>query len=300
MPLTISPGDVIVKINKSKYIIEVFEDLSKWNDEYKAYAKLIHPDICKIPGAKDALSKLNSYREELQKGKTHADDAGCVTYKTDKCSIVGDVNILNFSLKHFNKLISYKDKIDLDFQRYLPKSAKITTEDSISTLEFNLPLRCIPISALGTLPQGHVNWIFSRMLEFIAYIYKKGYVHAGINPDSIYVEPVNHGINAMSFYHMTEIGKKLGTASGKYLYMYPDHVRVDKIATPDIDIELCKRTAIYLLGDKSGIGTMLRKTHSLPFLDFIGKRHTDPIQTYIEFRKLLDDNFERKFLPLSI
>ena len=53
--------------------------------------------------------------------------------------------------------------------------------------------------------------------------------------------------------------------------MYPDHVKIDKLAKADIDIELCKRTAIYLLGDKSGIGNILRKTHSIPFLDFCQK-----------------------------
>ena len=104
----------------------------------------------------------------------------------------------------------------------------------------------------------------------------------------------------MSFYHMTELNKRMTTASGKWLYMYPDHVKTDKIAKADIDIELCKRTAVWLLGDKSGIGTSLRKTHSLPFLDFISKRHTDPIEAFFDYREMLSKNFEKKFIPLNI
>lgn len=117
--------NVIEKINKSKTFIEVFTDLSNWVTEYKQYAKQIHPDVCHEKGAKDALSKLNSYKEELEKGKTHQDDAGTVTYKICKTTIDGNKPVLEVSLKNFNKLLSLKDKIDLDFQRYIPISAKL-------------------------------------------------------------------------------------------------------------------------------------------------------------------------------
>ena len=288
--------NIIDKINKSKSFIEIFTDLSNWVAEYKQYAKQIHPDVCHETGAQNALVKLNSYKDELEKGIAHQDDAGIATYKICKTIIQGNKPVLENSLRNFNKLISYKDKMDLDFQRYIPKSAKL--DDNVLSLEHTL--RCIPISSLGILPQSHVNWILSRMLEFIGYLNRKGYVHAGINPDSVYIEPINHGINVMSFYHMSDLNKKLGTASGKYLYMYPDHIKVDKLAKPDIDIELCKRTAIYLLGDKSGIGACLRKTHNIPFLDFINRRHTDPVEAFFDFRKMLENNFERKFIPLIV
>lgn len=297
MTLTIS--ETISKINKAKSFTEVFTNLSNWLVEYKQYAKQIHPDICSLPGAPEALTKLNSYKDELEKGKDHMDDAGKVHYTISKCSITGDKNVLNQSLYNYNTLLSFKEKMDIDFQRYIPKSSSLTTTD-ISKLEFNFNLRCVPLCELGTLPQGHVNWLLSRMLEFAAYIYKKGYSHAGINPESVYVEPVNHGINVISYYHMTKLGSKLGTASGKHLYMYPEHVRTDKIATPDIDVELCKRTAIYLLGDKSGIGTSLRKTHNVHFLDFINKRHKNAIDAFLDYRAMLDKHFEKKFLPFII
>jgi len=292
--------DTIEKIKNGKSYIETFNDLNNWLAEYKKMAKLIHPDICNLSGAKEALSKLNSYKDELEKGKTHKDDAGMVNYKINQVNITGNKLVLENSLKHYNKLMSLKDKMDLDFQRYIPESAKLQISDADTNLNLHMKLRALPLSALDVLPQGHVNWILSRMLEFIAYINKKGYVHAGINPDSVYVEPVNHGINVMSFYHMTELNKKLSTASGKWLYMYPDHVKIDKLAKADIDIELCKRTAIYLLGDKSGIGNILRKTHSIPFLDFCQKRHTDPVEAFFEYRELLSKNFEKKFIPLII
>ena len=305
--------DIIRKINKARNYTEVFSDLSKWSSQYKSYAKLIHPDVCKENGAQEALTKLNSYKEELEKGKTHIDDAGNVKYNVNKCTIYGSNAILSNSKEKIDFLLSFKDKMDIDFQRYIPASAKLSHDDKHifgasnldqtaknSILELELTHRCLPLSSLGILPQGHVNWIFSRMLEFVAYMYKKGYVHAGINPNSVYVEPINHGINVISFYHTTKLEQKLTTASGMFLNFYPEHVRTKKIATPDIDIELCKRTAIYLLGDRSGIGTNLRKTHNNAFLDFMSKRHTDPIQTYLDYREMINKNFEKKFIPLVV
>lgn len=288
---------LIDTINRAKSPIEVFSNLSNWLSEYKKIVKQIHPDVCHVIGAKEALTKLNSYKDELEKGKNHIDDAGTITYNINKINIIGQQPILEVSLKNYNKLLAFKEKIDIDFQRYIPISAKLENKDSLT---FDIDLRRIPISSLGILPQCHVNWILSRMLEFAAYLYQKGYSHAGINPDSVYIEPVNHGINVISFYHMSELGKKISTASGKYLYMYPDHVKINKITTPDIDVELCKRTAIYLLGDKSGIGTCLRKTHNIPFLDFISKRHNNPVDAFLDYREMLSKNFEKKFIPFII
>jgi serine/threonine protein kinase len=300
MTVTLGAKDTIEKLKSGQSYIDAFNDLTNWLAEYKQMAKIIHPDVCHEPGAKDALTKLNQWKEELEKGKIHYDDAGIVTYKILNSNIEGNLPVLQQSLNNFNKLKSFKEKIDIDFQRYIPNKALLTPNNDKSKLDLSLTNRCIPISSIGTLPQVHVNWILSRMLEFIGYIHKKGYVHAGINPDSVYVEPKNHGINVISFYHMAEVNKKLSTASGKWIYMYPDHIKTKKIATADIDIELCKRTAVWLLGDKSGIGTCLRKTHNTAFLDFINKKHDDPIEAFFDYRKMLENNFERKFINLNI
>jgi serine/threonine protein kinase len=302
MKFELTTEELIFKIKKARTYTEVFLDLSNWHDDYKEIVKRIHPDKCSINGALEALSKLNVYRDELNKGKIHTDDAGEVNYKIDKVSIEGQRDTLNKSQNFLYNLLSYKEDMDISFQRYIPKNSilKNPKDSDKSILDITLTERCVPLSALGKLPQGHVNWILSRMIEFTGYLHLKGYVHGGINPDSIYVDPLNHGINVISFYHATPIGEKLTTASGKYFHFYPEHVKNKKIATTDIDIELCKKTAIYMLGEHSGIGTALRKTHNTSFLDFISKSHTDAIDAFKDYRSMLNKNFERKFIPLII
>ena len=95
--------DTIEKLKSGKSYIDAFNDINNWLQEYKKMAKLIHPDICKEPGAKEALAILNQWKEELEKGKTYSDDAGQITYKINSRSIEGIKPILETSLKHFSK-----------------------------------------------------------------------------------------------------------------------------------------------------------------------------------------------------
>lgn len=129
-----------------------------------------------------------------------------------------------------------------------------------------------------------------------------GYVHLGLNPESVYIVPETHGIHVVSFYHVTPIGETVKTVSGlnNYLYWYPMELMVNKIAQPAIDVELAKKIAIYLLGDKSGVGTVLRMKHLDVYINFLQKRHTTAKEAFEEYRELLKTNFPKKFHVLKI
>lgn len=141
-----------------------------------------------------------------------------------------------------------------------------------------------------------MNWIYSRILEFAGWINQTGYVHAGFTPDSIYTVPETHGIQVISFYHMTKIDDKLKTISGKYAPLYPASVFKNKNAYPGIDIDLAKKIAITLLGDKSGAGTRLRASHNSSLINYLQTLDSDPIESYYKYRKLLDANFKKEFV----
>ncbi len=284
--------EAIHKILSANSVGEVFPKLGEWQQQYKDYMRVIHPDICIESNCKEATAKLNLYKEELERGKKHNDDAGSVIYTLNSVKITGEKELIQRSIFNYNYLMSLKDEAAIHFKKYLPASIKILSDVEI---EFTLPARAVPLSSLGTLEQKHSNWVLSRMLEFAGWINQCGFSHAGINPDSIYVIPENHGMVCISFYHMTRLNQKLSTISAKYQGFYPAHVFTSKKAVSNIDIDLCKRTAIYLLGDKSGSGVILRKDHKHPeMLSFLLKQQDDPIETYKVHRDLLKKHFDTK------
>jgi serine/threonine protein kinase len=167
------------------------------------------------------------------------------------------------------------------------------------TYELVFAKRAIPLGGL-TLPQEHVNWVLSRLLEYTAYLAQVDFVHCGLMPENVFIVPENHGIIIISFYHLTRIGSTVKTISAKYKDWYPPELLQTKLATSGVDLEMVKKIAIYLLGDQSGAGVKLRKTHNADFINFLIKRHDDPYNTYKEYRELLKNNFESKFHVLNI
>ena len=282
---------IIEKLLKSKSVVDAFYDVNDYKQTYKNYIRLIHPDICNLPNAKEATEILNRFRDELESGKKHNDDAGIVTYYLKTVEIVGDKNLLKKSFDNYNLLMSLKDDASNHFKKYLPVSAKMPSENE---LVFTLSFRAVPLSSLGVVEQKHANWMLSRMFEFTGWMNQIAYSHAGINPDSIYIMPENHGMVCISFYHLTKLSGPVKTVSAKYKNFYPPQLFNNKKADSNIDIELSKKTAVYLLGDKSGSGVVLRKTHENEIIDFLQKQNYDTAENYSEYRSLLKKHFDTK------
>ena len=129
---------------------------------------------------------------------------------------------------------------------------------------------------------------------------QEGYVHCGINPESVFIVPETHGIIITSFYHLSLDDGRLRTISAKYQNWYPTEIFKEKRAKSIIDLELCKRTAAYLLGDKSGLGIKLKKTHNKDFINFLLNSHSNAFECYQAYRKMLKRNFEEKYHHLSL
>lgn len=284
----------IAAILKAKKLEDIL-DTSNMKSEFDALIKLVHPDRCSLPQAHEASSKLITLRDAFEKGTAYTDDIGRYHTNGYFAEFSGDKDFLKRSLDNYRRLKSLKDSSSLHFHRYLPE----TMETQGDILRITFPHRAVPLYSLQ-LPQEHVNWILSRMLECIAWFSQIGYVHAGITPESVFVVPETHGIIFTSFYHLTEMDRPLRTISAKYSHWYPACTFDDKMAVPLIDIELAKKTAINLMGDPSGSGVRLKKTHNNEFLDFVIRQHEDAYDAFKQYRALLDKLFEKKFYPLDI
>lgn len=287
--------DVIDKIINASKIEDVLS-VENFKDEFNTLIKDIHPDRCKLNGASDATAKLNQWRDVFENGKAYKDDIG--VYKTNGywADFKSPEKNLNWSIDNYRLFMALKGETNEHFKKYLPKEGKLLAD---GTFRFEFDKRAIPLSGL-TLSQEHVNWVLSRLLEYCAYLSQFGFSHCGLNPETVFIVPETHGIQICSFYHLTRIGNKIGTISGKYSNWYPPEIFTIKIATPTIDIECSKKISAYLLGDTSGSGIKFRKTHNDDFINFIITRHDNSYSSLMAYKELLQKNFKKQFHSLTI
>lgn len=262
--------------------------------QYRDTVKLLHPDLCSVPGASEALIHLNELRLKHEKGRVITDDAGSVWTQNKEAIFRGNLSLLNTSYLQYQNLKNLNSTAAKHFHLYLPERMVLT-----DVLQLKFPFRALPLHHLQ-LPQEHVNWVLSRLLEVAAWLAQEGLVHGGINPRSIYILPETHGIMITSFYHMQGKGDRLKSISAAYRNWYPKQVFTEKRAATLIDLECCKRTAAYLLGDRSGMGVKLKQTHLPEFIDFLLDRHENAYACYNEYRNLLQRHFEDRFVPLQL
>jgi len=290
--------EVIEKVLKSNKPSDLFN--GEWKTTYRSYSRLIHPDACGQPNAADAMAKMNYYKDVLENGVQYTDEAGdfrvfekkIVYHVTDK-----NRKLLQKSVSNYKLLKQKTDKASVGFHRYLPES--VVLENDVLTI--NLKDRAVPLTG-QKLPQHHVNWLFSRMFEISLWFRNIGYSHMGMNPTTVFVVPETHGIILTSFYHMNHLDQKAKTISARYKMWYPTNLFMKKIATQDIDLELCKKIALYLLGDRSAAGTKLKRDADVhqEILTFFLTKHQCEVEDYKQYRELLSKNFERKFYPLDL
>jgi len=291
--------ELIALIQKATKPSDIFPD--DWKKLYRDYCKLIHPDYHPDSLAAEAMAKMNYYKDILENGTKYTDEAGDFRVFEKKIEYeVTDANrkLLSKSVSNYNLLKSKHDKASESFHRYLPESMVLEKDK----LTINLKDRSVPLTG-QKLEQKHVNWLFSRMFEFVLWLRQINYSHMGLNPTTVFVVPETHGIIVISFYHMTILAKKAETISAKYKMWYPTTLFTEKVATPDIDLELCKKIALYLLGDRSAAGTKLKMNKvdiNQEVLTFLLTKHENNVDEFKQYRKILENNFEKKFYLLNL
>ena len=271
---------------KSSY--ELFPD----EDSTKSYRRLakVHPDICKEPKAEEAFLRLQTLYDIHKNGSTFVSDLGTVTYyEYGKIVIKGKKFILETNLLWWNKLRKIEHLIE-----YLPKEAYLEDDETL-IMKYNGYLR--NPSELK-IPMVHINWMISRMLEFVGFCFINGIYHNSMNPKAILINPVTHSVIIINYLHCTLVPNPPTTAYKEYASWYKDKDSVDAL-----NFNLIAKTAISLMGDKTGIGNklLLEKEVNKVVLKFLQERRTSPIPyTYLEYKKMLLTVYENKFIKYEI
>jgi hypothetical protein len=300
---------MIEQIINAKHILQICNP-NTFKDDFKVLIEKYHPDKWKDSRANDIMAKLNALKDEYVKGHQFTDDAG--TYKSNGYihTWTGDSIFRAKSGDNWRKLEQslckkYKDNALKHFYKYLPDVFTETKDESKCD---TTSVRYIPLSRVNNLLVGvenkekHVNWMFSRMVEICSILDSLNMNNLGINPDSVFIDPEYHSAKIMTFYHLTPYGNKIKTISGRWSTFYPGDVTSKKISRPGMDVTLAKKTAIYLLGDKSGSGVSLRANKNIngAVLEYLMTPEEDGRIAHEKWRKVLKDNFKSEFLILNI
>lgn len=277
--------DVILKAIKYEDIFPVDGDVS-----YKGLMKWVHPDLNKDPRATDASAKLAKLVKDHTVGLTFTDDSGNYLCNYHWANYCGNLSVVDQGRKMQKKVLSTST---MQLKRYMPYS----WEDDYKIVFLD---RALPLSGL-TLPQDHVNWVVSRLLEFCMLVHHHtGTAHLGLTPDNIFIVPETHGVSVSGFYHATKLGDRMQTISAKYKSWYPASALASKKASEYVDIQMVKRIGAYLLGDRSGLGNKLIRTHNKDFVAFLTSYHDNSRDAFKAYREMIDKNFAKQFIHLNI
>ena len=257
---------------------------------FREILKTVHPDKCRHPQAQEATNRLLEMFRHFTSGTAFTDDSGTCLTNGHWVLCQGDKPVIAHAKRNQLEVAAGAPE---HLKRYMPY-----TWDS--ECRFLLSKRALPLVDV-TLPQEHVNWVVSRLLEFCMLLHRHtGRAHLGLTPAQVMLVPETHGIAVAGFYHLTGLNGRVPTISGTYRHWYPGQMLRDKKATENADLEMVKRMGAYLLGDRSGLGTALRKTHHREFVDFLLSSDDDSLVCYEKYREMLDRNFPSQFIHLNI
>ncbi len=292
-----SPRELIAKINAASRIEQVLDPRDR--SAYRAAMATVHPDVCQEDGALYATTQLTCMMNAYENGRSMADESGEVRWNGWWARYSGEAALLRASERSFRELTSGVDPASANFRKYLPEKCRL--EGGGMVVEFGR--RAVPLSSLPRpLDQVHVNWVLSRMLEFSAWVSQRGLSHCCLNPESVFVVPETHGIQVTTHYLLSASGGRLAGVSGKYQHWYPHSAVSARTASALVDLEACKRTAAWLLGDDSGVGVSLRTRGDVNkgVLDFILSSHEDATSAWKQYRGVLDREFKKQFHTLDV
>ena len=249
--------------------------LGDWRIAYKATDTPIHSDQTVKPNK-------NPLRISLNKTPLLKDDAGEMQTCYWGAHFNGNYHLLQHSLASYKKLKQLNNPTAVHFHRFLPKNVTLNGQMEAKWLN-----RSFSLSGRQLTPK-QLKWVLLRLFGFAVWMAKEGYVHAGLTPESIWIVPKTHSIIIGSFYHLTRKGTPLKTMSRKYQNWYPSDVLNHKMASSQIDIEMIKNMAIYLLGAKDSFGVNKGMKPLAPaWTDFIMTFHHNAYQCLKDYRDIL-------------
>lgn len=330
-----------VEILKSNKCGDLFErNIDSIKAEYRALAKLYHPDINKSSEAQEVFAKVNLlYDRALELiAKGDWEVSNLITIKSKSCMInnykylsekvfeLGKFYICRERLvyvldsknkKYYDnaiymvKNLHYADtNMEKEFSRYFP-----IIEDTFETVEGNW---CIVLQKSedvflledllnqqgGKLAEKHTAWVISRLCNICCYLNYQGIVHNGISLSNCFVSPKYHTILLLGgWWYAVEQGEKMIGTQKAIFDIMPLKDKNEKISSYRTDLESVKLIGKQLLNNLSLL-TKKGEIESIPdsMKEWLRKGASDKaVEEFTSWNVALDRAWgERKFIVLNV
>ncbi len=141
-----------------------------------------------------------------------------------------------------------------------------------------------------------VAWIFRRMLIAVGNAHDAGFIHGGINLDSLFIQPEQHGVVLGDWQYSVAKGEKLVAVPANWKSDYPDNYLAGDPVSESIDIMMCGKVAERLLRNEPSAKRMRN------FLKVVSKENAFTAQRLFgEFDILIRGMYgEPKFHPFTL
>lgn len=325
-----TPTALITKIDRASSPEEAFgklTDVDALTKLFRAMARVLHPDRCKVAGAAAAMAKLTDLREraeaELRAG-TYGTATATIRAKQayshvrslaagDICDVYlgdyleagrnvtaaikiardpRDADLLQNEARALAKL-----RGDATFSKYVPRL--------IESARIPLGGKDRPANVLSYRPGGYTlgqviaaypagveprafAWMWRRMLEALSWAHDCGLVHGAVLPEHVVVRPDDHGAKLIDWTASVKIGEPLRILSPSREAYYPPEVAAKLPATAATDIYMAAACGVALLGgDVASVPRAIDSCLRACLISNPRRRTSDVKRLYREFDDVL-------------
>lgn len=324
-------NEILEKILNAEKVGDIFEkDASRIKQQFRTFAKCIHPDVCSDVRAQEAFTKLNKFYETaLDYIFTGTWEATGVLQLTPKIMMAGIKNVSAFELGAryvSDTKIAYvfDSGKDIYFSNYTAKLTQATRfKDSkirniyqnripviktITDMSYgrkaivveknpdNYPMDLFLKAYCDKLTGRDIAWMISRMCDLLCFLnINSSMVLNGFTKENLLICPKFHTISIFGgwWYAAQDGSPMLGTNKTIYNCM-SSLTRTTKIANPQTDIESMRYICSELVKGKSDIPKPIR--------DWINSGSSDDaLQTYNDWNTALDKGYgQRRFVKFEV
>ena len=265
-----NPKSIIDLVEGSMYCGDLFldRDENKIREQYREYAKIIHPDICTEDGAVDAFQKLYGLYtralENLKNGTWEQNEMLWVPgqkgikylnkkpfelgtrYVTDDEVIYifdsGKEKYLKQFLDSIQKLKNAVPNLVAGFKMRFPRVNHSTSNALyLAKKSKEYPLDSAIAAYKNTMDGRTIAWMISRMCDLLCYLDHVELVHNGLKMDNIFVNFEDHTISIYGgFWYAVPKRTRMIGAPKEIFDLMPSSVKTSKMSDPITDAESVK------------------------------------------------------------